>query len=65
MDSQAMYAYGYKCLSGRVLDSGIDAKSAFKIKAIEVKPAFEAKQVQDNKPQEMSELHKNLLANIK
>lgn len=47
LSASDIYAQGYKYLTNRALDSGIDAKSAFKIKAQDMRPVFKA---EDNKP---------------
>lgn len=63
MSAKEIYAHGYKCLAGRTLDSGIDAKSAFVVKASELKPIH--KQEDGSVSSKMSDSHINLLKNIK
>lgn len=66
MSAKEIYAHGYKCLSGRVLDSGIDAKSAFKVKALEIQPRYEQKEVKKTQDSSaVSDAQMALLANIK
>lgn len=67
MSASEIYAHGYKCLAGRVLDSGIDAKSAFKVKASELQPKFTQTEPTSVRQQDskMSETQLSLLANIK
>lgn len=66
MNASEIYAHGYKCLAGRVLDSGIDAKSAFKVKALEIQPRFEQKETKKTQDSgALSDEHLALLANIK
>lgn len=67
MSANDIYAHGYKCLAKRTLDSGIDPKSAFKVKLAEIQNQYQAPRMQDNRPakEAMSDHHANLLANIK
>ena len=66
MSASDIYSYGYKCLSKRTLDSGIDAKSAFKVKLAELQNQHQAPKFQDSKSKDtLSDAHSKLLANIK